>query len=47
MLVFINIDELCQLILYGRITCKRLWIHVSMIECEWIDDEWVLIWWMS
>ena len=22
---------------YDRITSSRLWIHVSMIECEWID----------
>jgi len=26
---------------YGRITCNRLWIHVIMIECEWIEDVWV------
>ncbi len=26
---------------YSWITCSRLWIHVNMIECEWIDDVWV------
>ena len=26
---------------YGWITCGRLWIHVNMIECEWIYDVWV------
>jgi len=29
---------------YGRITCKRLWIHVNMIECEWVYNVWMFNW---
>jgi len=41
MLVFINLDEVYQINILWSDNLLETWIHVSMIECELIDKDYV------